>query len=252
MEDKKDWETRSGTSIYKKLAEVMKRIPSIEKTGVNAYLGYKYVEEEGILKELRKVLPEVGLCAYNTDLEVTIGNGEATVKNLLVIVDVDNGEKVEIRSTGYAQDKKGDKAVYKAKTGATKYGYLKGFCLPTGDDPERDEEVSPPIQPSPKPPDTTQDLFKGTREILSLIIFELFGDEKLTESKRIGMATFFKDNHSEPFEKWCLKYEHEPETVGEALSIITIIDDEKVHPTHVRDWNNADIARVNAEVERRN
>ena len=82
MEDKKEegWGTRSDSSIYKKLAEVMKLIPSIEKTGVNSYHNYKYVEEEGILKELRRVLPEVGLAAYNTDVSVDIKDGEATVK----------------------------------------------------------------------------------------------------------------------------------------------------------------------------
>jgi len=251
-EDKKEegWTTHSSTSIYKKLAQVMGLIPSIEKTGLNTFHKYKYVEEEAILNILRKVLPEVGICAYNTLVSANIEDGEATVHNLLVIVDVDTGDRIEIKSIGYAHDKKGDKAVYKAWTGATKYGYLKGFCLPTGDDPERDEV------PVSKNPDTMtydgKSIFKGTREILGSIIFELFGGEKLVESKKKGMIRFFKENHIDHFNEWVSKFQHEPETIGDALGMITIIDDERVHPTHVREWKPADVARVNAEVERRN
>lgn len=40
---------------------------------------------------------------------------------------------------GYAEDK-GDKAVYKAITGATKYAFWKCFGLSTGDDPETEDE----------------------------------------------------------------------------------------------------------------
>src|SRR5699024_6730814 len=35
----------------------------------------------------------------------------------------------------------GDKAVYKAITGATKYALMKVFMIPTGDDPEQDYEA---------------------------------------------------------------------------------------------------------------
>jgi hypothetical protein len=40
---------------------------------------------------------------------------------------------------GYAEDTGGDKAIYKAMTGATKYFYMKVFGVATGDDPENEK-----------------------------------------------------------------------------------------------------------------
>jgi hypothetical protein len=52
---------------------------------------------------------------------------------------------------GEGQDA-GDKAVYKAMTGALKYCLLKTFLIPTGDDPERDETPAKPPAPKSAPP----------------------------------------------------------------------------------------------------
>ena len=38
----------------------------------------------------------------------------------------------------------GDKGVYKAITGAVKYIFMKNFLIPTGDDPEKDNNKSEP------------------------------------------------------------------------------------------------------------
>src|SRR5574340_328981 len=55
---------------------------------------------------------------------------------------MDGKDKIEFLVIGEGQDR-GDKATYKAMTGATKYALLKLFLIPTGDDPEKDEDEQP-------------------------------------------------------------------------------------------------------------
>ena len=50
--------------------------------------------------------------------------------------DVDTGEEITAKVAGEGLDP-GDKAPYKAMTGALKYALLQSFLLATGDDPGR-------------------------------------------------------------------------------------------------------------------
>ena len=62
-------------------------------------------------------------------------------------VDVDTGEEITVKIAGEGLDS-GDKAPYKAMTGALKYALLQSFLLATGDDPE-DERFIPSNHSSP-------------------------------------------------------------------------------------------------------
>src|SRR6202045_3796544 len=50
-------------------------------------------------------------------------------------IDVDTGEEITAKVAGQGLDS-GDKAPYKAMTGALKYALLQSFLIATGDDPE--------------------------------------------------------------------------------------------------------------------
>jgi hypothetical protein len=52
-------------------------------------------------------------------------------------MDVDTAEEITVKVAGEGLDP-GDKAPYKAMTGALKYALLQSFLLATGDDPEED------------------------------------------------------------------------------------------------------------------
>ena len=52
-------------------------------------------------------------------------------------IDGDSGEELTLNMSGEGQDV-GDKAIYKAISGAQKYALMKAFMIPTGDDPEYD------------------------------------------------------------------------------------------------------------------
>ena len=69
------------------------------------------------------------------------GFGDVTCYAMLL--DTETGESLSVTAPGYSEDfsykdnrPNGDKAVYKAITGATKYAVRSCFCLPSDDDPE--------------------------------------------------------------------------------------------------------------------
>lgn len=136
--------------LVKKLAKVMSAIKYIEKKGYNKFNNYKYATESDVAEKVREILSEQSVIMLPDVVEHTTrehvnrkGNTEyiATVKVKFTFIDGETGEELSIHSAGEGQDA-GDKAVYKAITGAQKYALMKAFMIPTGDDPENDQESS--------------------------------------------------------------------------------------------------------------
>ncbi|WP_373894422.1 ERF family protein [Virgibacillus sp. CBA3643] len=132
--------------LVKKLANVMKEVKYIEKKGFNNFNKYKYATESDVAERVREVLAEQNVMMLPDVVEHTTRehvnrkqNIEyiATVKVKFTFIDGETGEEISIHSAGEGQDA-GDKAVYKAITGAQKYALMKAFMIPTGDDPESD------------------------------------------------------------------------------------------------------------------
>lgn len=136
-------------NLVTKLAEVMKQVKYIQKTGYNSFHKYKYATEadvnEKVREELAKLnvimIPSVKSCINRTHL-TSSGKTEyiVTVEVEFTFFDGDSEEKITLTSFGEGQDA-GDKGVYKAITGAQKYALMKAFMIPTGDDPEADAGV---------------------------------------------------------------------------------------------------------------
>lgn len=122
-----------------KLVKVMMSVSRVKKGGHNSFQNYDYVTEADILEALRGSLQENNVFIFSS-VEGSHKEGDlSTVKVRNTLVDADTGESFSVFSIGTGIDK-GDKAVYKALTGASKYFFLKNFLLPTGDDPEATEE----------------------------------------------------------------------------------------------------------------
>ncbi|WP_077325713.1 ERF family protein [Virgibacillus siamensis] len=139
----------SEKKLVKKLAEVMKQVKYIQKKGFNNFNKYKYATESDVQEKIREVLAEQEVIMLpdvveHTTREHTNRSGKteyiATVKVKFTFIDGETGEELSIHSAGEGQDS-GDKAVYKAITGAQKYALMKAFMIPTGDDPEADNGV---------------------------------------------------------------------------------------------------------------
>jgi hypothetical protein len=126
---------------------VMAGFRGVEKSGENSFHRYKYASDADILWTLKPLLAQHGLSIMLVSFDVintgeikTNRGGTERLIDLCVTYRLSHksGEWVLVQSPGSGQDP-GDKAHYKAMTGALKYALRQTFAIPTGDDPEADE-----------------------------------------------------------------------------------------------------------------
>ena len=136
-------------NLFKKLLAVQKVLEPLEKTGRNDFHRYNYTTAGDVLLPVQRACNEHGLFISANCIDSKIEPGRAEVTVQLTVFDSETGESHSITSPGYAEDwsykdnrPSGDKAVYKAITGATKYAVRSLFCLPSEDDPERTSKPS--------------------------------------------------------------------------------------------------------------
>jgi len=135
------------TSLASKIAKVMQAVGYVEKGGTNSAQGYKFVQASAVADKVRSELAKLNVSMTPTLVE-PMGFGQTpsgkqslvTLRFTWTLTDGDTGETITWQSVGTGADS-GDKAVYKAATGALKYALLTGFLIPTGDDPEADSRT---------------------------------------------------------------------------------------------------------------
>ena len=130
-----------------KLAKAAESVGTVAKNGRNKQQGYDYATASDVATACRNALLAEKVvadfhCVDAEQFDVTSKGGgvglmvKATCE--LVVTDADSGESVVRRSIGYGSDFPGDKAIYKAMTGARKYAFIHLLQVPIGDDPEDD------------------------------------------------------------------------------------------------------------------
>lgn len=124
-------------SIYSKVGKVMSQVSRVPKNGYNSFHKYNYTTESDLTESIRPILLEAGLAFFSNVLEQDREGEFTKVKMEFTLADIETGEVLTSIYWGEGQDK-GDKGLYKAYTGATKYFLMKTFLIPTGDDPEAD------------------------------------------------------------------------------------------------------------------
>jgi hypothetical protein len=131
-------------TLRQKLGEVRQRIGYIQKRGYNERHNYNYVAAADIAGTVGDILAELGVVVIPRLESITYepptpGRVDsvrvARVIMAYVFTDVDSGDEITAKVAGEGLDV-GDKASYKAMTGALKYALLQSFLLATGDDPE--------------------------------------------------------------------------------------------------------------------
>jgi hypothetical protein len=131
--------------LIQKLAAVMLSVERVPKRGKNTFHNYDYATEADIVAVVRKELAErhvMLMPAVGAQTREPVGEkGEQLIilEMVFTFVDGETGESRSYQWRGAGSDK-GDKALYKAMTGAEKYFLLKTFLIPTGDDPEIDSK----------------------------------------------------------------------------------------------------------------
>lgn len=138
-----------------KLVEAALDVENVEKRGRNDFHKYDYARAEDVAAAATKALLARGVLAdfepVRVDLEPTADNKGliATVEGQLVVTDSATGEQLRRKAMGSGSDRPGDKAIYKAMTGARKYAFIHLLGIPIGDDPDahRGEGRGPARQP---------------------------------------------------------------------------------------------------------
>lgn len=152
-----------SAKIAAKMAAAMKEIDAVTKKGRNENQKYNYVRAADVANEVRTALVNNGI-AFTYDVsecrnwEKASNSGSMLnychIKVDCLFIDSESGESVTAGAVGWGMDS-GDKAPYKAMTGALKYIMRMTFLIPDESDPESEKEESPKMQivkPQPPPP----------------------------------------------------------------------------------------------------
>jgi hypothetical protein len=142
-------------NISKKIIAVMRDVGYVQKAGHNDFQNYKYATEADAIAALRPAMIKHGLCMIPSVESVEQDDwGNTNVLMHYRILD-EEGNFLSFRAAGSGNDKNskgvGDKGIYKALTGASKYALLKTFMMETGDDPEVPSQQEKESKPEPKP-----------------------------------------------------------------------------------------------------
>jgi hypothetical protein len=132
---------RPELNLREKFAEVRRRLGYVQKRGHNERHNYSYVTAADLAGAVGDILAELGvvvipqLQSISTEPPRSSSERIARIVMNYRFVDARSGEELTVRVAGEGADA-GDKAPYKAMTGALKYALLQSFLLATGDDPE--------------------------------------------------------------------------------------------------------------------
>lgn len=143
-------------SLVSKLAEACNAVGGVAKKGRNEHQRYDYVKAADVAKAIRRELFKRNILLLADEKEVQqseiVTPSGSTMRQITLRVDYtlrdgDSPDSITTTCYGIAMDS-GDKALWKAKTGAQKY-FLRGLGLipDEKDDPEFDESVDEQTDP---------------------------------------------------------------------------------------------------------
>lgn len=133
----------ANETLASKLVKIMAAIDAVEKKGRNEAMRYDYQKAVDVTKEVRREFIKHGLVLITStrNLRTTVLGREGKAPNLYAEVDMefiltDGIDTISFGGVGAGMDA-GDKGVYKAITGALKYGLRSLLLIPDEkDDPE--------------------------------------------------------------------------------------------------------------------
>jgi len=134
-------------NLREKFAEVRRRLGYVQKRGHNERHNYSYVTAADLAGSVGDILAELGVVVIPQLQSISTETPRSSSERIARIimnyrfVDAESGEELNVRVAGEGADP-GDKAPYKAMTGALKYALLQSFLLATGDDPEDERAES--------------------------------------------------------------------------------------------------------------
>ena len=159
----KDW-LELNAKLQKKKSSLRKDLSErgvLKREGNNTYDKYRYFSEAQYKELFTELLPKHGLELNFNEIEYTTFQVEGKQPNgrmpkiEFYLYDVETGFYETTIITGEGIDK-GDKAGYKAYTGALKYYLADKFMVATGDDPENESPDGRSGKPQSRPQQKSQ------------------------------------------------------------------------------------------------
>lgn len=142
-----------NSSLISKISIVQKGLDKIEKDGHNKNQNYDYVTEAAVKANLQSKLAEQGISIVpnyeilNIWSSKTNKGGNVNFVSVMGKFEITDGiDSIHGSMPGVGMDS-GDKAIYKAETGAQKNFLMQTFLMTTGDDPEQDWNNNQQSQP---------------------------------------------------------------------------------------------------------
>ena len=181
-----------NAKLQKKKNEARKDLAAmgiLKKGGVNNYDNYKYFSEAQYKELITNLLSKHGIELTASVLSYDLIEGTEKmaqgrlIKYEMLLQDTETGFYERSVAIGEGFDK-GDKAGYKAATGALKYFLANTFLVATGDDPEKE---SPEVSNNGKAKEVTTDDKKASERQIEILLKIYKGEnlEKLLAANNI-------------------------------------------------------------------
>lgn len=129
-------------NIHERLHAIMTQVGVVGKDGTNSFQKYKYASEASYLRALRPLLSEYRVAVVPNVKTMMHDPNKENLLHLLVeftFVNIDDPSDTVVATMMSSGADTGDKAIYKAITGAKKYILANTFMTETGDDAEADK-----------------------------------------------------------------------------------------------------------------
>ena len=132
-------------NLVSKLVDIMAEMGTVAKKGRNEFHKYDYIRESDVSEKMQDCLVKHRVFIFSSIVSSEsqqVGSSIlSTVQVEYTFVDADNPEdKFTVSAAGDGIDK-GDKAIYKAITGAHKYFLIRNFNLGSDEDAEKHSPV---------------------------------------------------------------------------------------------------------------
>lgn len=143
----------SQQTLRRKLFLARKAAEAVEKRGHSEEGGFYFARYEDVLAEAAKQLEkrDILIVPQMVDERIIFGQqGQGAIAKAVIefeVVDTKTDESLKLRWSGTGHDTPGDKALFKATTGTTKYFLANLLGIPFGTDPEAEEAPAEAQEP---------------------------------------------------------------------------------------------------------
>src|SRR6478735_8236300 len=133
------------TPLRRKLFLARKAAKAVKKRGQNTEGDYTFARAEDVLAEASKQLERKGILILPSlvDEKLYFSQSGFTIAKVVIefeVIDSQGDESLKVRWSGTGHDSPGDKALFKATTGTTKYFLANLLGIPFGTDPEAETD----------------------------------------------------------------------------------------------------------------